>query len=152
MRMPLAMMAMVLVWGGVSFGTGAPMQARIVDQAKGAPNLASTLNQGAYNLGNAIGASLGGLVLTGGYGYTRLPMAAAAVAAVGFGVAATRAGGRSGGAVIDRSGVCARAEGAPAPAFATIPVNEIAPMVRRNEEVCCDFLRRARATVRPWWR
>ena len=89
MRMPLAMMAMVLVWGGVSFGTGAPMQARIVDQAKGAPNLASTLNQGAYNLGNAIGASLGGLVLTGGYGYTRLPLAAAAVAAVGFGVAAT---------------------------------------------------------------
>ena len=89
MRVPWAMMAMVLVWGGVSFGTGAPMQARIVDQAKGAPNLASTLNQGAFNFGNALGASLGGLVLTAGYGYARLPLAAAAVAAAGLGVAAT---------------------------------------------------------------
>ena len=71
----------------VSFGTGAPMQARIVDQATGAPNLASTLNQGAFNLGNAMGASLGGAVLTAGYGYVRLPIAAAAVAGIGLGAA-----------------------------------------------------------------
>ena len=38
------------------FAAGAPLQARIVDQAKGAPNLASTLNIGAFNLGNAGGA------------------------------------------------------------------------------------------------
>ncbi len=81
------MTAMVFVWGVVSFGTGAPMQSRIVDQARGAPNLASTLNQGAFNLGNALGASLGGLVLTMGYGYRRLPIVAAVVAAVGLGVA-----------------------------------------------------------------
>ena len=87
MHVPWAMVALVFVWGMVSFGTGAPMQARIVDQAKGAPNLASTLNQGAFNFGNALGASLGGLVLTAGYGYVRLPIAAAAVAAVGLGVA-----------------------------------------------------------------
>lgn len=89
MRVPWAMVALVFVWGAVSFGTGAPMQARIVDQAKGAPNLASTLNQGAFNLGNAIGASLGGLVLSAGYGYVRLPIAAAAVATVGLGAAVT---------------------------------------------------------------
>ena len=87
MRVPWAMVALVFVWGMVSFGTGAPMQARIVDQAKGAPNLASTLNQGAFNLGNAMGASLGGLVLTAGYGYVRLPLAAASVAVVGLGAA-----------------------------------------------------------------
>ncbi len=87
MRVPWAMVALVFAWGAVSFGTGAPMQARIVDQAKGAPNLASTLNQGAFNLGNAMGASLGGLVLTAGYGYVRLPVAAAAVAAIGLGAA-----------------------------------------------------------------
>ncbi len=87
MRVPWAMVALVFVWGAVSFGTGAPMQARIVDQAKGAPNLASTLNQGAFNLGNAMGASLGGLVLTAGYGYVRLPLAAAAIAVVGLGAA-----------------------------------------------------------------
>ena len=87
MRVPWAMVALVFAWGAVSFGTGAPMQARVVDQAKGAPNLASTLNQGAFNLGNAMGASLGGLVLTTGYGYVRLPMAAAVVALAGLGTA-----------------------------------------------------------------
>ena len=79
-----AMTAMVFVWGMVSFGTGAPMQSRIVDQARGAPNLASTLNQGAFNLGNAMGASLGGLVLTAGWEYRRLPVVAALVAAAGL--------------------------------------------------------------------
>lgn len=83
------MAVMIFFWGMVSFGTGAPMQSRIVDQAKGAPNLASTLNQGAFNLGNALGASLGGLALTAGWGYTRLPLVAAAVSAVGLGVAGT---------------------------------------------------------------
>ena len=73
---------MVFVWGFVSFATGSPLQARIVDQAKGAPNLASTLNQGAFNLGNALGASLGGLVLTTGFGYQRLSFASAAVICV----------------------------------------------------------------------
>jgi DHA1 family inner membrane transport protein len=77
---------MVFVWGFVHFGAGAPLQARIVDQAKGAPNLASTLNQGAFNLGNALGAALGGLVLTAGYGYRDLSFTSAAVACVGFGV------------------------------------------------------------------
>lgn len=79
--------AMVLVWGFVHFATGAPMQSRIVDMAKGAPNLASTLNQGAFNLGNALGASLGGVVLTAGWGYQRLPVASAAVCAIALLVA-----------------------------------------------------------------
>ncbi len=71
---------MIFLWGAVHFAVGAPFQSRIVDKAKGAPNLASTLNQGAFNFGNALGASLGGLVLTAGYSYTRLPLASAAVA------------------------------------------------------------------------
>ena len=70
---------MIFVWGFIHFGVGSPLQARIVEQAKGAPNLASTLNQGAFNLGNALGAGLGGLVLTAGYGYQRLPLASSAV-------------------------------------------------------------------------
>jgi DHA1 family inner membrane transport protein len=88
LAMPLAMphllpaVALIFVWGLVHFCAIAPLQARIVEQAKGAPNLASTLNQGAFNLGNALGASLGGLVLTAGYGYLKLPVASGAVAAV----------------------------------------------------------------------
>ena len=63
------------------------MQARIVDQAKGAPNLASTLNQGAFNLGNALGASLGGIMLTEGIGYRYLSLGSAAVASIALVVA-----------------------------------------------------------------
>jgi DHA1 family inner membrane transport protein len=85
LAMPIAMphvvsaVVLVFVWGMVHFGAIAPLQSRIVEQAKGAPNLAATLNQGAFNLGNALGASLGGLVLAAGYGYMRLPIASAVV-------------------------------------------------------------------------
>jgi MFS transporter, DHA1 family, inner membrane transport protein len=78
---------MVFVWGCIHFATGSPLQARIVDQAKGAPNLASTLNQGAFNLGNAFGASLGGIMLTAGVSYRHLSWGSAAVASVALLVA-----------------------------------------------------------------
>jgi MFS transporter, DHA1 family, inner membrane transport protein len=78
---------MVLVWGCIHFAAGAPLQSRIVDQAKGAPNLASTLNQGAFNLGNALGASLGGIMLTAGIGYRYLSLGSATVASVALVVA-----------------------------------------------------------------
>lgn len=70
---------MILVWGAIQFAAGAPLQSRIVDHAAAAPNLASTLNQGAFNFGNATGASLGGMMLTAGYTYRQLPIASAIV-------------------------------------------------------------------------
>jgi MFS transporter, DHA1 family, inner membrane transport protein len=78
----IAMGACVLIWGMFHFGAAAPLQARIVEKARRAPNLASTLNQGAFNLGNALGASLGGIVLAAGYSYRVLPLVGAAVAAM----------------------------------------------------------------------
>ncbi len=78
----IPMVATVLVWGAIQFAAGAPLQSRIVDQASAAPNLASTLNQGAFNLGNASGASLGGMLLTYGVGYRQLPIASGAVTLV----------------------------------------------------------------------
>ena len=74
--------ATVLVWGAIQFAAGAPLQARIVHHAAEAPNLASTLNQGAFNFGNAVGATLGGIMLTAGLTYRELPIASAAVALV----------------------------------------------------------------------
>ncbi|WP_263370331.1 MFS transporter [Granulicella cerasi] len=76
------MMICVFVWGLVHFAAGAPLQARIVEKARRAPNLASTLNQGAFNLGNALGASLGGVLLGEGLHYRRLAPAGALVAFV----------------------------------------------------------------------
>jgi len=74
--------AMILVWGAIQFGAGAPLQSRVVDHASEAPNLAATLNQGAFNLGNAIGATLGGVLITAGLGYRSLPIAGIGVTAI----------------------------------------------------------------------
>ncbi len=64
----------------VSFAVVPATQVRVLDKAKGAPNLASTLNQGAFNLGNATGAWLGGLMISAGLPLTQLPWLGAAVA------------------------------------------------------------------------
>jgi DHA1 family inner membrane transport protein len=60
----------------------------VLDAASGAPNLASTLNQGAFNLGNAGGAWLGGLVIAAGRPLTELPWLGAGVALVALAVVA----------------------------------------------------------------
>ncbi len=80
--------AAIMVWGALHFAVGAPLQTRVVDQAQGAQNLASTLNQGAFNLGNALGATLGAGVLMAGFGYRDLAYASAVVAAIAAGAAA----------------------------------------------------------------
>jgi DHA1 family inner membrane transport protein len=71
----------------VQFSLGAPLQTRVVDQAHEAPNLASTLNQGAFNLGNAAGAWLGGAAITAGMPYGQIPYLGAAIAVIGLAVA-----------------------------------------------------------------
>ncbi|SEL52732.1 MFS transporter [Streptacidiphilus jiangxiensis] len=65
----LAAVTIVLI-GALGFATVPPLQKRVLDQAHGAPTLASAVNIGAFNLGNALSAWLGGLVITAGFGYT----------------------------------------------------------------------------------
>ncbi len=60
----------VALVGALGFATVAPLQKRVLDHAHGAPTLASALNIGAFNLGNALSAWLGGLVIAAGLGYT----------------------------------------------------------------------------------
>ncbi|SCL40278.1 MFS transporter, DHA1 family, arabinose polymer transporter [Micromonospora pallida] len=60
----------ILLVGALGFATVPPLQKRILDQAHGAPTLASAVNIGAFNLGNALAAWLGGLVIAAGLGYT----------------------------------------------------------------------------------
>jgi DHA1 family inner membrane transport protein len=79
-RSLLPAVATVVVWGVLAFALIPPLQMRVVSEAEGAPNLASTINQGAFNLGNAIGAGIGGLALTHGTGYAELPWIGAALA------------------------------------------------------------------------
>jgi MFS transporter, DHA1 family, inner membrane transport protein len=53
------------------FASVAPIQKLVTDNAAaaGAPNLASAVNIGLFNLGNAIGAWAGGAVIANGFGY-----------------------------------------------------------------------------------
>ncbi|MFD0884050.1 MFS transporter [Streptosporangium algeriense] len=60
----------ILLVGGLGFATVPPLQKRVLDQAHGAPTLASAVNIGAFNLGNALAAWLGGQVIAAGLGYT----------------------------------------------------------------------------------
>jgi DHA1 family inner membrane transport protein len=69
----------IFVWGIAAFATVPPLQMRVVEKATAAPNLASTLNIGAFNLGNAGGAWLGGMAIGHGMGLEALPWVAAAV-------------------------------------------------------------------------
>ncbi|MFF2652220.1 MFS transporter [Streptomyces sp. NPDC058045] len=65
---PASVVAVFLV-GALGFATVPPLQKRVLDHAHGAPTLASAANIGAFNLGNALAAWLGGLVISGGLGY-----------------------------------------------------------------------------------
>lgn len=71
----------IVLIGALGFATVPPLQKRVLDQAAGAPTLASAVNIGAFNLGNALSAWLGGLVIAAGLGYTAPNWVGAALAA-----------------------------------------------------------------------
>ena len=75
--------------GVAAFATVAPLQLRVLEQAGGAgQGLASSLNIAAFNLGNALGAWLGGAVIARGLGLAALPIAGALVTVGGLALAA----------------------------------------------------------------
>jgi len=83
-RAEIPTIMLMTLWGALAFALVSPLQIWVLEAATDAPNLASTLNQGAFNLGNAAGAWLGGMALTAGVGYARLPIIGAGVAALGL--------------------------------------------------------------------
>ena len=99
MRFPVPAVATVFAWGIATFALVPSLQARVMSLASAAPNLVSAINIGAFNLGNAIGAAIGGGVIAAGVGFGWIAVAAAAMALSGLGVvllsnrtAATQAG------------------------------------------------------------
>ncbi|MEJ1961837.1 MAG: MFS transporter [Gammaproteobacteria bacterium] len=76
------------VLGMAAFATVVPLQLRVLQQAQGtAQNLASSLNIAAFNLGNALGAWLGGRVIDHGPGLTAVTWVASLVTLSGLAVA-----------------------------------------------------------------
>ncbi|QZX84341.1 MFS transporter [Metapseudomonas otitidis] len=70
----------LLLWATAAFAAVPALQVNVVAFGAGAPNLVSTLNIGAFNVGNALGAWVGGVVIEQGLGLTRVPLAAAVLA------------------------------------------------------------------------
>jgi DHA1 family inner membrane transport protein len=65
----------LVVWGMAAFAIVPPLQMRVMQAASEAPGLASSINIGAFNLGNAIGAGIGGMVINAGVDYAYVPVA-----------------------------------------------------------------------------
>lgn len=86
----LTIASMVLM-GGFGFATVPGLQMRVMKYADGAPTLASGANIGAFNVGNALGAWLGGVTITAGLGYTSPIWAGAGITLLGLAVMAIAA-------------------------------------------------------------
>ena len=82
---PMTIASMVLL-GGFGFATVPGLQMRVMKYAKTAPTLASGANIGAFNVGNALGAWMGGVTITAGLGYTSPIWAGTGITLLGLGV------------------------------------------------------------------
>jgi DHA1 family inner membrane transport protein len=73
--------------GVTAFATVPGLQARVLDAAGSAGTMASAANIGAFNLGNAVGAWLGGVAIDAGFGFPAANAVGAGMAAAGVAVA-----------------------------------------------------------------
>lgn len=74
----------LVLWGAAAFAIVPSLQMRVMSVAHEASGLASSVNIGAFNLGNAVGAAAGGAVLSLGLSYASVSMIGAALAAIGL--------------------------------------------------------------------
>lgn len=77
----------VFALGTAGFVAVPMLQTRIMDKASGAPTLAAAAIQSAFNIANAVGAYLGGMVIGAGLGYTSVDWVGATLAASGLALA-----------------------------------------------------------------
>lgn len=72
------------ITGAVAFALASPVQMLMIKTADGAEMLAASVTQASFNIGNALGAFLGGLPIAAGLGYTSPEWVGAALAFSGF--------------------------------------------------------------------
>ncbi|MBN9028962.1 MAG: MFS transporter [Rhizobiales bacterium] len=71
---------------GCGFAAGPAIQTRLMDVAADAQTLAAASNHSAFNIANALGAWLGGLVIAWGYGFAATGFVGALLSIAGAGV------------------------------------------------------------------
>ena len=91
-----ASVILVFLLGVFGFATVPGMITRVTDAAGGVP-LAASANVSASNVGNAVGAWAGGLVISAGFGYAAPLFVGAGVGGVGLGVMGVAVWGSVGG-------------------------------------------------------
>lgn len=86
---PVAAVVLLVLFGTLGFAMGPIVQNGVIEAADvpGGGSLVSAANQGAFNVANALGAALGALVISQGYGLTAPMWVGAALAVVGAGIA-----------------------------------------------------------------
>ena len=80
----IPLLIMTFITGAVAFSLGAPIQILMIRAANGSEMLASSVSQAGFNIGNALGAYLGGLPIAAGLGYASPEWVGAALAFSGF--------------------------------------------------------------------
>jgi DHA1 family inner membrane transport protein len=86
MSWPVPAAISIFAWGIATFALVPPLQMQVLTSAAGAPTLASSMNIGAFNLGNALGAAIGGAVITFDLGYQAISIAGALLSGCGLAV------------------------------------------------------------------
>jgi DHA1 family inner membrane transport protein len=84
---PVALFALAFMVGGAGSVLNPAIQARIMRIAGDAELLGAATNHAAFNVGNAIGAALGGAVIAAGFGYLAPAWIGVALASAGFAIA-----------------------------------------------------------------
>lgn len=79
-----ASLTLVFLTGAISFAVVAPIQMLMIQTATGAEMIASAAIQAAFNIGNALGAFLGGLPLVAGYSYASPNLVGVAMSLLGL--------------------------------------------------------------------
>lgn len=72
----------LVIWGSAAFAVVPPLQMRVMSVAHDALGLASSVNMGAFSLGNALGAITGATVLNMGLSYTAVSFSGAGLSLV----------------------------------------------------------------------
>lgn len=80
---PIIALIMTFITGAVAFALAAPIQMLMINTAKGAEMIAASVSQASFNIGNALGAFLGGLPLVYHFDYTWPAVVGAAMAFCG---------------------------------------------------------------------
>lgn len=80
----IPVLIMIFVIAVVAFCVSTPLQLTMINSSKGSEMLGSSLNQSAFNMGNALGAYLAGLPIKYGYGFTSSDLVGAVMAFCGI--------------------------------------------------------------------